>query len=235
MQAESTKLNFFAKSVIMLVFILVFSIIYSTTAYSSTNKQQQLNTLNQQINNKKQKINKNNLTKSQLDADIKQADSNMYAIQTRLDKVRTQLSAAKTKTSVTQAKLNMLQIELEQKQQEHANALKKLKQLSVVLDKRANNFYRSSGIPYIEVILSAKSFSDLLHQVYYLSRIINQDAKLVKQIKDTKAVIEAAKAAIEKNKTATEQKQVILLSEENRIASLTVDLQKQKDSLAEQL
>jgi len=235
MQVEPAKRNIIAKLATMFFFMLIFSILFSTAAYSSTNKQQQLDELNQQIQNNQQKINKNDLTKSQLDKEIKQADSNMYTIQTRLNKVLAQLNDAKTKTDATQAKLNILQAELQQKQQEHATALKKLGRLTVILDKRANNFYRSSGVSYLEVILSAKSFSDLLHQVYYLSRIINQDAKLVKQIKRTKAVIEAAKAAIEKNKTATEQKKTILLSEENKIASLTADLQRQKDSLAKEL
>lgn len=234
MQVELLSRNFFLKLASLLVVILTFSAPFSTVAYSATS-QQQLDSINQQINNNRQKMKSNNLTKSQLNSDIKTLDSNMYAIQTRIDQLQNQLKGTKAKMSSTQAELDRLQTELNRKQKELDTALKEMKRLSVILNKRASNFYKSGSVSYLEVILSAKSFTDLLHQVDYLSRIVNQDASLVKQIKDTKATIVLAKTAIEKNKATTEQKQSVLMTEENHISSLSSDQQMQKDSLTAQL
>lgn len=235
MQVELRKLKFIAKLANVFIFILIFSIPFSTIAHSSTNTQQRLDTLNQQIDSNKQKVKSNNLTKSQLDASIKQLDSKMYGIKTRLDALQTQLGGVRDKVSATRAELDKLQAELARKQIELKAALKELKRLSAILDKRASNYYKSGRVSYLEVILSAKSFSDLIHQVDYLSTVVDQDAKFVREIKDTRATIEAAKATIEKNKTVTEQKHAALVAEEESIASLTADQQKQKDSMDEQV
>lgn len=235
MQAKLAKHNFFAKLASVLVFILIFSTLFSAAAYSSTSQQQQLDSINQQINSHKQKISSNNQSKTQLENIIKDADSKISDIATRLSELQTQLKGTKAKMSATQIELDKLQAQLGQKRKELDAALKELKRLSVILNNRASSFYKSGSVSYLEVILSAKSFSDLLHQVDYLSRVVNQDAQLVRQIKDTKATIESAKAAIEKNKATTEQKHATLVKEENWISSLAADQQSQKVSLTGQL
>lgn len=235
MQVELRKQKFIAELASVFVFVLIFWVPFSTIAHSSTNTQQQLDALNQQMNNNRQKLKTNNLTKSQLDANIKQLDSKMYGIKTRLDALRTQLGGAKDNVSATRAELDKLQAELDHNQKELNAALKELKRLSAILNKRASNFYKSGRVSYLEVILSAKSFADLLHQMGYLSTIVDQDAAFVRQIKHTKATIESAKATIEKDKTATEKKHAALVAEETRIASLAADQQEQQDSMTAQL
>lgn len=231
MQVELPSRNFFSLLASLLVLTLLFS--FSSVGYGSTG--QDLNSINQKIKSNKQKIGQNDQSKTQLLSDIKQADSKMNAIQTRLDELQAQLNGTKAKMKTTQAELDRLQAELSQKQKELDAAFKELKRLALILNKRASNFYESSGISYLEVLLSAKSFPDLIHRADYLSRILNQDAQLLQQIKDVKATVESAKAVIEKNKTATEQKHVTLVAEENRIGSLASDQQAQKDSMTAQI
>lgn len=234
MQVELRKSKFIVRFTSVMLFSLVFSTPFSTPAHSSTN-QQQLDALKQEIDSNRQKIKANDMTKSQLDATIKQLDGKMYVIQTRLGALRTQLGAAKAKVSATRVELDRLQAELDRKENELEAALKELERLSVILNTRASNYYKSGGVSYLEVILSAKSFSDLVHQMGYFSTIVDQDAAFVRQIKRTKTTIESAKATIENDKTATEQKHASLLAEEDRIASLAADQQRQEDSMAAQL
>lgn len=232
MDVELPSFSIFKKFVSLIILIIL---IFPTANLAAAGQSSRLNSLKQQINSNKQKVNSNNATKSQIDADIKQADVELREIQTRLDNLETQLNSTRSQMSTVQAQLSKLRSDLEQKQKELDSAKQELDRLTGVLNLRAQNYYKSGNVSYLEVLLSAKNFADLIHRADYLTRIVDQDAQLLKEIKETKAAIEAARQAILAHKSEIEAKNAALLIQEKNLAQLTEQEQAQKDNMTAKL
>jgi peptidoglycan hydrolase CwlO-like protein len=62
---------------------------------------------------------------------------------------------------------------------------------------RVRSAYMKGGLSYLEIILEADNFGDLIVRVAYLTRILNRDADLVGAIREERALIADRKVAIE--------------------------------------
>ncbi len=232
MEVELPIISIFKKFISLIILTIL---IFPTANLAAAGQRSKLNSLRHQINTNKQKVNSNNNTKSKLNTEIKQADNDLREIQTRLDKLQTELNSARGRMRNIQSQLDKLTRDLEQKQRELESAKEELTRLTGVLNLRAQNYYKSGNVSYLEVLLSAKSFADLIHRADYLTRIVNQDAQLLKQIKETKSAIEIAKEAIISNKTDIEAKNASLVKQERSLADLAAQEQAQKDSMTAQM
>jgi len=223
------QINRIFRKIISLIILII--LIFPTANYAAAGQSGKLNSLKQQINSNKQKINSNNVTKSQLDKDIKQADIELRDIQARLDKLQAQLNSTRGRMRSIHAQLSKLRSDLEKKQSELESAKQELRRLTGVLNLRAQNYYKSGNVSYIEVLLTSKSFADLIHRAGYLTRIVDQDAQLLTEIKTTKAAIEAAKAGIVSHKSEIEARNASLTEQERNLAALAAKEQAQKDNM----
>ncbi len=62
---------------------------------------------------------------------------------------------------------------------------------------RVRSAYMKGGASYLEILLEADNFGDLIVRLAYLTRILNRDAELVGGIREEKAIIEEKQLAIE--------------------------------------
>lgn len=69
---------------------------------------------------------------------------------------------------------------------------------------RVRNAYLKGGLSYLEVLLAADNFGDLIVRTAYLTRILSRDALLVGSIKEERELITARKIAMETQKKTIE-------------------------------
>ncbi|PKQ21312.1 MAG: hypothetical protein CVT66_00505 [Actinobacteria bacterium HGW-Actinobacteria-6] len=94
---------------------------------------------------------------------------------------------------------------------------------------RAANIYKDGNANFVGMLLGTSSFEDLISRVDLLVRINQSDADLVKQVKETKASVEALEASLETRET----EQVALRSEAKiRASDIEAKINKQEAYVA---
>lgn len=223
MQVHLRKLASVVLSVILL--ISVFS------GVSGADSRKRLDEVQQQLEDTRQRISAGDKQKQELEAQIQEADARMAAVQAGLTELENQLADTRDRKADIEAQLASLRAQLKQKQDELDQAVRELTKLTRLLNRRADHFYKHGQTSFLEVLIDSRSFGDFLHRFAFLQRIVNLDAKLVNQIKLTKAAIETARAAIEVNHAATMNRERELLAEESRIQDLVTAQAAQKAQL----
>jgi murein DD-endopeptidase MepM/ murein hydrolase activator NlpD len=99
-----------------------------------------------------------------------------------------------------------------------AKAEQDLVKAQAALDQRAVNIYKSGGIGYLEVLLNTSRLSDLITRVDFLSFVVQQDSRIVRQVRELRAQVEADRIELERQKRLTEEV-------ERRQAEQTTELQ----------
>lgn len=135
------------------------------------------------------------------------------------DKV-TQLDAKLTKIS---ADISNLESQLEDKNLEISDTSKVLKEAeedaAVQYERmkvRIQYMYENRDKSYVEQILSARSISDVLNAVEYISQITRYDRQMLDKYQQTQVTVKDAKTALEQEKAELQQMQAKV--EENRQA-----------------
>lgn len=107
-------------------------------------------------------------------------DQNITALQSEIASVKAELSGVEEQVRVTQAELE--------------SAEKRLRERTAVLNVRVRDIYMNGKVSYLEVLLSASSFSEFVTRFDFLQRILKQDATLVKSIEAQRQDITNKKA-----------------------------------------
>jgi murein DD-endopeptidase MepM/ murein hydrolase activator NlpD len=143
---------------------------------------------------------------------IRSLQGDISGLQQRQDKVQVQLNAK-------QAELNSIRDRLQRAQDRLAKLRARLAQSKQVLAGRLVALYKDDAPDMVTVVLEANGFADLLDRADFLSRISEQDNRIVTQVRDlTAQVTKQAKdlGALEAEaQDATNQ----ILSKRNEIAS----------------
>ena len=132
---------------------------------------------------------------------------------------------------LAKTRLKNLTTRLEKATQEYKTAQR-------VLGKRLREIYLQGDVGYLVVLLGSKSFTDFIDQTHYLSLIIDNDRKLVEQVRSLKEELETKKLQAERTVkqiselTAAQAERVKKLEAvENTRANLLAETRRQRDSL----
>lgn len=107
-------------------------------------------------------------------------DQNITALQKELETVKSQLGKVEEQVETAQ-------VELERAEEQ-------LRERTAILNVRVKDIYINGKVSYIEVLLSARSFSEFVTRFDFLQRILRQDSELVKSIQAQKQDIANRKA-----------------------------------------
>lgn len=98
-----------------------------------------------------------------------------------------------------------------------AEAEEALKQQQELLDKRMRAMYKNGTNGYVEILLTAKGFSDLITRVEAINKMASFDKKVIQEmdekrqdLDEKKKVLEEEKARIERLKKDNEEKKAVL-------------------------
>lgn len=197
------------KKATTLLLVFLFSLLFSLyPAYGENlndlyRKQQEtrsnINRLNQEIDQKENAL--ANATKEVEKLDRQIMDSNQ-----KIAQLDNQLAQAVAQVEAANRRL--------------AEAEKRLQERTEVLNKRIRAVYEDGNVTYLEVLLSAKDFTDFLTRLEFVRKIMEQDAKIIAQVKEEKKRVEEEKRFLEEKR--------------REIMAMRQEQEKVRDSLAAQ-
>ncbi|HIT73797.1 MAG TPA: peptidoglycan DD-metalloendopeptidase family protein [Candidatus Fimicola cottocaccae] len=169
-----------------------FSLAFSQVADAKT-----LNELKQEqsdLANKKQQtqnaLNETKAKQQDISAEIESLDKVVTEAQNQLDAVKTELN------EVT-ARLAESEIQLKEATDKKEAQLKSF-------ETRIKFLHENGSIGYLQIILSAESFTDFLTRMQYVNDIMNYDNKLLGELKESERVIEEKTKEIAEDKARVE-------------------------------
>lgn len=166
---------------------------------------------------------------------INQVESKKRNVVEELGIIEKELDRAQKDLERVAAKLVETQKKLEQTKQDLKAAEKALEDQKQNLSTRLIAMYKSGPVDYIEVILSAKSFSDFLTRLDMVKRIVDYDRDLLNTYKAKREEVSLKKAQLEKQQYEISQQQNTIKEKKIQIASrqaerkkLLAELEKEK-------
>ncbi|WDV45249.1 peptidoglycan DD-metalloendopeptidase family protein [Clostridiaceae bacterium M8S5] len=190
---------------VIMMFIALDSISYDSYAGNSINSlKNKLNNTNSEIKKLEKSLKQNEAEKKKVANEIKRLDLNMDKAQEELEIVEAELKKVQGEIEVTKGELA----------QAEDNILKK----KDVLKQRVRATYINGNLGYLEVLLGAKDFGDLLSRLDMVQYIMKQDKELLGYMKEQKEIIEDKKkelvgkeATLTVTKTNVKQKKSSLM------------------------
>ncbi|MGB9977065.1 murein hydrolase activator EnvC family protein [Thermovenabulum sp.] len=169
---------------------------------------------------------KNNINK--VETKKKNVVQELTAIEKELDRAQKDLEAVA-------AKLVQTQKMLEQTKQDLKNAENALQNQKQSLASRLVAMYKAGPVDYIEVILSASSFSDFLTRLDMVRRIVDYDKDLLdnykairEEVNQKKALLEKQQYEISKQQNTIKEKKIQIASRQAERKKLLAELEKEK-------
>jgi len=123
-------------------------------------------------------------------------EKSLEKIEKLLDTAEKELQVAKTSYNNTLKQIEKLKEELEIEQN-------KLDLQLIILKNRLKKFYKYNNITYLSVLLESKDFSQFLNRSRYLGCILEDDADIIKQVKEQVAFVRKQKDSLENKKEIT--------------------------------
>lgn len=130
---------------------------------------------------------------------LNDAEHRLKVTQNALSDVRTQLVSTRNSLSRTRAELNVIE--------------KRLKNRNDLLVSRVITNYKQGNSGYLNVLVGAADFSDLMSRSYVVHKLVDTDKDLLDGFKRDKAAVQEHKAALEvqeKRRASLERQQTIL-------------------------
>lgn len=192
----------------------------SHSASQINQQKQKLNSINSQKHDAQRKIDEAKRKQAAITDQIEDSDKKLSQIQSQIETIRSELQAVSSKRMQTEKELDIVQAELEDTVLELNKAVKRVKFNKKVLNNRIANTYKNGKVSYIEVLLNARSFTDLVNRASFLQFIIEQDNQLLKRMKRAKQAVEEQKKQIELKKQKVQNIKVDLVAQEQRVAAV---------------
>lgn len=183
--------------------------------------QQQQNDLNAQIDALRQQKTKTKADYNRVQSQIAQKQDQLKTLQKQLNGLETQL--AQTVADVDQAT------------QDLQDAQARLDGRTNLLETRLRTVYEEGSVSYLEVLLSARDFSDFVSRVELLRQIVAGDVSLVQEIKSERADVEAKKQALQQKQATIASMRDQTASQTAALSSLAATLKQQKSQLSSNL
>lgn len=120
--------------------------------------------------------------------------------QSELDTINYELINIQNEISELQSKINELNESIEKKQKEIDAKQKDLEEKQELLKKRLVTLYKKGGISYLDALLGASDYIEMLSSYDALSRIADADTELINKVSSEKEELENAKKELEVQK-----------------------------------
>lgn len=175
-------------AIIALIAFMTLSVITLVPAFTAnaTTAQQKLDDSVKKQNELKSKINSAESQKKSTLAQKQALDSEISALQSKIDELSSEISSSNAKIETKQAELIKAQEESE-------------KQYNSYYD-RAKMLIQRGSVTYLEILLNAESFSDLLSRISIVKQVAKYDNNRLNELKKIEAQIAAVKKELEDEK-----------------------------------
>lgn len=120
-------------------------------------------------------------------ADVAAAQQQAAAAKAKVSQMQAQLTQGMSSYNQAASQLSSTQAQLAENTKELARIEKQLSSDQGVLSQRADFLYRTGGVGFIDVVLGAHSFDQFASRLFVVTRIADQEAQLVSQLKNDHA------------------------------------------------
>ncbi|HET7627677.1 MAG TPA: hypothetical protein VFK44_04730 [Bacillales bacterium] len=150
----------------------------------------------------------------------------------KMNELTNEISSTQHQITEKQSHIEQTQQKIDQLKKEIAATEKRIKRRNELLTERVRYMYKNgSSVPYIQVLLRAQSFGDLIDRVYALNLIVKQDKRLLdNQMADKKKLV-AAEANVKKQLDSLQHQ----LNDLNHLKAQLHKKQQQQKALIQQL
>lgn len=209
MQKSKKLSSYFNIRKLVLVGILCFSMIATglmleglfseeTTEASEQNVKRELDAIQKQIDQIKQNQKNRQNESEQIGQDINKLEGEKKEIQAEVNKIEADIKETEQDIAAQQSEIEQTENELEEAAEQIVEAQEQIEEQDELLKTRIRHMYEQGGqISYLEVILGASSFAELLDRIDFIALIFQQDNKILGDFIANKELIEEKKLEIE--------------------------------------
>ena len=184
-------------------------------------------------------------TEENLDKLNEQKDSlegTLTTLNTELSQVSNNLSDLEEKIAAKEAEIDALNADILQVQADLEEAIRIKDEQYETMKKQIRFMYERSDYLYLELFLSAGSFSDFLNKNNYIEQLSSYQQKVLQDYKDAQAMMEAKEAELqldmaqlEEDKKELDDYKVQVVAEQGRVSGLVSQTSKSINATAGQI
>ena len=172
--------------ILLLIMVLGCGPIFSVYANSLKEKKSKLEEVQKNLKNAKEKLKKTKEEKANIMQNIEALDKELAQVDAYLEKINEQLED--------------LESEVKQKQDELEKAEAEREAQYEAFKERLKYMYMNKRVGYMQVLLQSKDFSDFLNRADVITKIVEYDQNLIKEMKENEKKIEEQKEELEEKK-----------------------------------
>lgn len=142
---------------------------------------------------------------AQTESDLDDAQARLDQVQAQLDQIAAEYTALAQKQAQTLDQIEAKQGEIDATQEQIDQKQTDLEEKQDRLAKRVSSSYKTGDNDVLSVMLNSTSMNDLTSNLYYLSKISDQDRRLIEEVKSAKEALDQQKAQLEDEKAELEK------------------------------
>lgn len=196
-------------SAIMLTLIFCMQPVCNVQATEESNlseAQQEKKTLENDLQKAKELIDSLKGSKEDIQSEVEKLDKQLNEISGKVKELESQLSKKRQEIADTESALNKAK---EQEKKQYRN-----------MKKRIQFMYENGQTSYVEMLLSADSFTDFLNAVEYITQISQYDRKMLKEYQNMQVTIADTQKTLETDYASLQSLQAKVQEEKQAVAAL---------------
>lgn len=194
---------------IMLTLIFCMQPVCNVQATEESNlseAQQEKKTLENNLQKAKELIDSLKGSKEDIQSEVEKLDKQLNEISGKVKELESQLSKKRQEIANTESALNKAK---EQEKKQYRN-----------MKKRIQFMYENGQTSYVEMLLSADSFTDFLNAVEYITQISQYDRKMLKEYQNMQVTIADTQKTLETDYASLQSLQAKVQEEKQAVAAL---------------
>ena len=208
-----------------LAFIICIFLAFAVSQPYRTEAASELEKIRSEIKKLQQKMNDVEANKKKVERDKQYVLHQKEVTMEQINELAAQIDSLEEELKLVDLRITETEDALVQAGQELEDAKARIEERNELLDARIRLMYTNGFVSYLDVLLSATSFSDFLDRFDSLQSILSQDKAILEAHKADKTLIEEKKAHIEQELAGLQE----LYSKKEDYYNLLVDKEKEKE------
>lgn len=138
-------------------------------------------------------------TADKLKGEIKELDAKIAGLEGQVRELDPQIAQATSRTAKLNAEVKQLRAQIAAKEAEITRVQADYDLQQELLDARLSETYKQGNLFYLELILSAKDFNDLIARSALVQRVIESNQGIAAQLQSTKGDLETRRAELDRS------------------------------------
>lgn len=180
--------------------------VQATEGSNLSEAQQEKKTLENDLQKAKELIDSLKGSKEDIQSEVEKLDKQLNEISGKVKELESQLSKKRQEIADTESALNKAK---EQEKKQYRN-----------MKKRIQFMYENGQTSYVEMLLSADSFTDFLNAVEYITQISQYDRKMLKEYQNMQVTIADTQKTLETDYASLQSLQAKVQEEKQAVAAL---------------